>query len=118
MTYVKVRNATRNTILGQKVRVASSLIDRGLGLLTTPSLNSGEGMWLCPCTSIHTFFMRYPIDILFIDAEGIVLDQQSMPPWKISRWHRKSRGVLELAAGVLERTGTRVGDRIEWEEEI
>jgi uncharacterized membrane protein (UPF0127 family) len=103
--------------LGRKIRVASSFVDRGLGLLLTPALGPGEGLWLEPCTSIHTFFMRYPIDALFIDAEGRVIVRQTLPPWRVSRWHRASRGVLELAAGTLAQTGTQAGDRIEFEGE-
>jgi uncharacterized membrane protein (UPF0127 family) len=72
-------------------------------------------MWLEPCTSVHTFFMRYPIDVLFVDASGVAIGRQTLAPWRISRWYRKSRRVLELAAGTLEKTGTQVGDCIEWE---
>ena len=113
VTYVKVRNATRNVDLGHSIRLASSLVDRARGLLGTPALAPGEGLWLSPCSSIHTFFMRYPIDIVFLDADHRVLAQQTLIPWRVSRWIAKSRGVLELAAGTLERTGTQQGDRLE-----
>ena len=106
---------TRDRLLGQKVRVASSLFDRAIGLLGTSSLSPGDGLWLKPCASIHTLFMRYPIDILFLDAEGIVLEQQTLAPWRLSKWLRNSRSVLELAAGSVDQTGTRAGDRLEFE---
>ncbi len=115
MRYVTVRNATRHRELGRKIRVAGSLIERAIGLLSTPALGAGEGMYLRPCQSVHTFFMRYPIDVLFLDAQGAVLSQDTFSPWRVSGWHGKSRGVLELAAGTLARTGTQVGDRIEFE---
>jgi len=89
--YVKVRNATRNVDLGQKVRVAESLPARLIGLLATPSLAAGEGLWIKPCVSIHTFFMRYSIDILFIDVGNKVLACQTLPPWRVSRWVTRSR---------------------------
>jgi uncharacterized protein len=108
-----VRNATRHVELGRRVRVASSLLDRAIGLLATRSLGAGEGLYLIPCKSIHTFFMRYPIDVLFLDAEGAVLSEGTFNPWKISGWHAQSKGTLELAAGTLKRTGTQVGDHIE-----
>jgi len=114
MVYVKVRNATRNIDLGHKIRLAGSLLDRAIGLLATPSLRSGEGLWIKPCASIHTFFMRYPIDILFVDADNTVLARQTLAPWRFSRWVRKSRSVIELPAGTAERTGTVAGDRIEF----
>jgi uncharacterized membrane protein (UPF0127 family) len=95
--------------------VASSLVDRAVGLLGTSSLSAGEGLWLTPCSSIHTLFMRYPIDVLFLNREGIVLERQTLAPWRFSRWLMASRSVLELAAGVLEHTGTQAGDRLEFE---
>ena len=115
MKYLTVRNATRNVELGRKVRFAASLLDRAIGLLLTAHLDNGEGMYLSPCKSVHTFFMRYPIDVLFLDAEGTVLSQESMRPWRVSGWQWKCRGVLELIEGTLARTGTRVGDRITFE---
>jgi uncharacterized membrane protein (UPF0127 family) len=116
MVYVKVRNATRNIVLGQKVRPASSFVDRAIGLLTTPSLGAGEGLWLKPCASIHTLFMRYPIDALFLDTEGFVLGRQTLHPWRFSKWFAHTRSVVELAAGALEPTGTKAGDRIVFED--
>jgi|SRR6266700_3614330 len=115
MQYLTVRNATRHVELGRKVRFAASLIDRAIGLLLTPDLRAGEGMYLSPCKSVHTFFMRYPIDVLFLDSEGTVLKQHTLRPWRISGWQAQCRGVLELMDGTLSRTGTQVGDRIEFE---
>jgi len=109
-----VRNVTRNVDLGQKVRVAESLSSRAVGLLRTPRLMAGEGLWLTPCTSVHTWFMRYPIDILFIDADYRVLALQSLSPWRFSRWITKSHGVLELPSGMIVQTRTVVGDQIEF----
>ena len=58
--------------------------------------------------------MRFPIDVLFLDAEGTVLGARTIAPWRISRWYSKSRGVLELSSGTLEQTGTQPGDRLEF----
>ena len=113
MRYITVRNATRNVELGRRIRVINTLLDRAIGLLATRSLGAGEGVYLSPCTSIHTFFMRYPIDVLFLDAQGAVLSEGTFQPWRISGWHAQSKGTLELAAGTLKRTGTEVGDHIE-----
>lgn len=116
MKYLKVRNVSRRVDLGQKVRVATTFLDRAVGLLSTNSLGTGEGLWISPCKSIHTFFMRYPIDVLFLDAKGTVLNKRTLRPWRISGWHAKSEGVLELAAGAVRRSGTQEGDRIEMKE--
>lgn len=56
--------------------------------------------------------MRFPIDVLFLDREGLILHGGTLPPWKLSPWVRRSTGVLELPAGTLQRTGTEAGDRI------
>ncbi len=113
MRVIAVRNATRNVDLGRKIRFASSLRERTIGLLMTPRLRDGEGMYLTPCRSIHTFFMRYPIDVLFLASDGTILKQETYRPWRLSGWYLRSCGVLELSEGVLKRTGTRIGDRIE-----
>jgi len=113
MRCITVRNITRQKELARKVRVAESLLERAIGLLATPRLGAGEGMYLVPCKSIHTFFMRYPIDVLFLDDQGTILSQDTLRPWRVSSWHAKSRAVLELAEGTLKFSETRVGDRIE-----
>jgi len=75
-------------------------------------LPSGEGLWLKPCRSVHTFFMRFAIDVAFLDGEGVVLSKTTLSPWKMSRWEARAAGVLELPSGTLGRTRTDVGDRI------
>jgi len=109
-------NTSNQKTLAQKVRVASSLWQRTLGLLGTRALPADEGLWLKPCQSVHTFFMRYPIDVLFLDAEGTVIHQESLVPWRISRWERRAEGVLEVAAGTLSRTQTQTGHHIDLKE--
>jgi uncharacterized membrane protein (UPF0127 family) len=113
MKVLQVVNVSRNAPLGDAIRVAASLWERGVGLLGSRHLAPGEGMWLSPCQSIHTLFMRFPIDALFLDSQGVVLHQKTLVPWRVSRWVRGSRGVLELPAGTLRQTGTEPGDRIQ-----
>ena len=105
-------NESKGQVLAPRVRVASSLWARSKGLLGTASLPPEEGLWLKPCRSIHTFFMRFPIDVLFLDGQGRVLSKATVAPWKMSGWKRQAAGALELTAGTLERTHTEIGDRI------
>ena len=98
-------NTSNQKILARKVRVASSLIQRAIGLLGTSTLPDDEGIWLKPCKSVHTFFMRYPIDVLFLDPEGTIVHQESLVPWRISRWVSRAAGVLEVAAGTAGSVG-------------
>jgi uncharacterized membrane protein (UPF0127 family) len=99
--------------------VASRLIPafdssaRRLGLLGRSGLAEGDGLVLAPCSSIHTAFMRFPIDVLFLDRSGRVVGASpDVPPWRV-RLHWRSFAVVELAAGTLARTGTMIGDTLE-----
>ena len=116
MKYVRVVNVTQGTELAREVRVATSLRARVIGLLGTRTLPRGEGLWISPCRMIHTLGMRYPIDILFLDRRSVVIHQRTLPPWRLSRWVGRARGVLELPAGVLKLTRTRRGDRLQMKE--
>lgn len=112
---IKVRNITRDHVLGDSVRGATTFFSRLKGLLGTEGLSTGEGIWISPCNSIHSFGMRFEFDVLFLDGgyrvEGLYRCFQRN---RISRVFWKARGVLELPAGTIERTGTEVGDEVEF----
>lgn len=80
------------------------------GLLGRRDLHADEGLLLKPAGSIHTHFMRFPIDVVFLDREGRVLDLRSaVVPWRMAR-KRGAKAVLELRAGEARRRGVEVGD--------
>jgi uncharacterized membrane protein (UPF0127 family) len=107
----RVVNRTRGILLGDKVRTASTFLSRLAGLLGTVAIAEGEGLWIVPCRSVHTLGMRYPIDVAFLDARGVVVGTlEGLPPNRISRFARGARGALELPAGTLAETGTGTGD--------
>lgn len=82
------------------------------GLIGRGALAPGEGLLLCPSASVHTCFMRFPIDIVYLDGRLEVLDvAPAVSPWRVSG-RRGARAVLELAAGETERIGIRRGDRL------
>jgi uncharacterized membrane protein (UPF0127 family) len=111
--YVSITNTTRNTSLGTRVRVASSLRDRAVGLLRTPEVLPGEGLLIERTASIHMFFMPYPIDVVFVDRTGRVTRTVSkLRPWRVVWWARGARDCIELRAGALDGTGTRPGDQL------
>lgn len=90
------------------------LADRPLlrmrGLLGRRDLHADEGILLRPAGSIHTHFMRFPIDVVFLDREGRVLDvRPTVRPWRTAR-RRGAKAVLELRAGETKRRGVEVGD--------
>jgi len=83
------------------------------GLLGRDGMEAGEGLYIRPCSSIHSFFMKFLFDAAFVDGDGKVLHViRAMKPWRISRIVVGAVGVVELPAGVLE--GTVVGDRLEF----
>lgn len=111
---VAVRNATRDTVIADRARVASSLGDRMVGLLATAEVLPGEGLLIERTSSIHMFFMRYPIDIVFFDKNGRVTKLvRRIKPWRIVPWAPGARDCLELRAGALDGTETQVGDQLE-----
>jgi len=82
------------------------------GLLGRKGLPSGEGLLLRPAGSVHTWFMRFPIDAVFLDGEGRVLKiAADLRPWRAAGC-RGARAVLELSSGESERRGVRPGDRL------
>jgi uncharacterized protein len=97
----------------ERCTVAHRMWPRMRGLLGRKSLPSGEGLLIRPAPSIHTFFMRFPIDVVFLSRQGEVLKvAERVPPWR-ARSCRHSYAVLELAAGEAGRRGIAVGDRLE-----
>ena len=114
---MRVVNRTRGILLGDKVRTARTFLSRLVGLLGTAAIADGGGLWIVPCRSVHTLGMRYPIDVAFLDARGVVIGiLEGLPPNRVSRIVRGARGALELRAGTLAATGTAPGDRLEFEE--
>ncbi len=114
--YVRIQNVTRGTLIAERCRVARGLADRTVGLLRTPEVGRGEGLLLERTQSIHMFFMRYPIDVVFVDRVGRVTRTASrLLPWRVIWWARGARDCLELRAGALDGTGTQKGDQLVFE---
>ncbi|HEX9206085.1 MAG TPA: DUF192 domain-containing protein [Candidatus Deferrimicrobiaceae bacterium] len=113
---MKAVNVSRYALLAERIVEARSLLARTRGLLGTASLPRGEGLWLHPCRSIHSFGMRYEFDAVFLDRAGRVVGAcRRFRRNRISRIFWRARGVLELPAGTIDRTTTRVGDTVEFQ---
>lgn len=111
--YVRVDNLTRGTTVADRCRVAASLRDRTVGLLATPSLAAGEGLLIERTSSIHMFFMRYPIDVIFVDRDArVTRTVAGLRPWRVVWWARGARDCLELPVGALAASGTAKGDEL------
>ena len=111
-----LRNLTRNTRLAEHPAAAESFFSRFLGLMGRKSFPRGcDALLFENCTSIHCFFMRMTIDAVFVDKEGNVISCfHSLKPWRLAFGGKKSRSVIELPAGTLEKTNTRPGDRLKF----
>ena len=97
-------------VVCERCTVARSPLTRMRGLLGRRGLGQGEGLLLQPAGSIHTFFMRFPIDAVFLDADQrVVKVAAGVPPWRAAA-AKRSRAVLELAAGEAARVGLVAGD--------
>lgn len=110
---MQVLDKTKNTVLATEAILADTLFARVKGLLGTKELAKGSGLILKPCNSIHMFFMRYPIDVIFLDAQNKVVGVASnIRPWRLSRVFWKARLAVELPADTVAETRTEVGDEI------
>lgn len=107
-------NVTRESIVAENVRVADNYFTRLMGLMGKPGLPAGHGLWIKPCSDIHSCFMRFEFDAIFVDKQHKVLHLvERMKPWRISKFVRGGHAVLELPAGAVAESGTQIGDLIE-----
>jgi uncharacterized protein len=113
------QNQTRGTVLADEVEHASSLWARFVGLMGRPTLSPGQALWLSGTNGIHMFFMRFPIDAVFLgkaSADGarrVVSTHRGVRPWVgLVPFSRGASGVLELPVGVIEASGTVPGDTV------
>lgn len=112
---MRVLNATRGVVLGDSIEVADTSAKRRTGLLKHPSLTAGQGLWIVPCEAVHTFGMKFPIDIAFLNRKRrIVKVRQGVARRRMSLC-LTAHSVLELPAGTLGQTGTEAGDQLEFE---
>jgi uncharacterized membrane protein (UPF0127 family) len=110
-------NRTRGgRVLASDVYGVAGFGGRLLGLMGHPGLQPGQALVLDGDNSIHTLFMRFPIDVLFLDKAGRVRHlYHAMPPWRVSRVVFGSTRIVELPPGVLDATETEVGDELVFE---
>jgi len=109
---VRVVNQTRNTVLATAADVADTSAKRRTGLLKHERLEPGDGLWITPCESVHTFFMKFAIDLIYLDKKKKVKKvRHAVPPWRLSAC-LTAHSILELPAGTARQTGTQPGDQL------
>jgi uncharacterized membrane protein (UPF0127 family) len=112
---IRIFNQTRERVLAERAELARSFMSRWRGLMGRASLPEGYALIIYPESSIHTFFMRLPIDVLFVDrGDRVVGLREAMPPSRpfagVAPW--RGRYVIEMPTGVIQATGTAVGDQL------
>ena len=113
---LRVSNQTRNRVLADRADIADTSAKRRTGLLKHTGLDAGEGLWIAPCEGVHTFFMKFPIDVVFLNRKkSVVKVRPNMVRGRIALSLR-AHSVLELPAGTVQKTGTAVGDQLEFAE--
>jgi uncharacterized protein len=112
---VRAANVTRQSLLGDRIRVADTGLSRIVGLLGERELSAGDGLLIVPSQGVHTWGMRFAIDVAILDGKWKVIGiRHALRPFGMTRifWH--AAAVLELPSGTLDSTSTIVGDVIEF----
>jgi uncharacterized membrane protein (UPF0127 family) len=110
---LRVLNVTRGTVLATRLEAARTGPARRKGLLGREGLLPGEGLWIVPCESVHTFFMRFPIDLVYLDRKNCIRKVRSaVGPWRASAC-LAAHSILELPAGTVRETRTERWDTVE-----
>ncbi|HEU5315231.1 MAG TPA: DUF192 domain-containing protein [Chloroflexota bacterium] len=108
-----IRNETRGALLATAERYARNPWTRFLGLMGRRNLPAGEALVFPGEKSVHTHFMRFPIDVVFYDRDGVVIEvAHALRPWRFSAIKWTAAGLIELPAGTARATSTQIGDRL------
>ncbi len=111
----RLLNLTRGTLLGDTIDLADTSEKRTVGLLKHKELRPGEGLWIIPCEGVHTFFMKFPIDLVYIDKKNVVRKiVPNVAPWRLSMC-LPAHSIIELPAGTIAPGSTLKGDQLAFE---
>jgi hypothetical protein len=109
-------NRTRNAYLATHLSVAGTHWSRLRGLMCkdAASFPAGDGLWIVPSRGVHTLAMKFPIDVLYLDTNKLVVHvEQNLKPWRVARVSMQTASVLELPGNTLLASGTTIGDEID-----
>ncbi|HEV3217381.1 MAG TPA: DUF192 domain-containing protein [Vicinamibacterales bacterium] len=113
-----LRNTSNAQVVAASVELALTRAERRRGLLGRDGLEPGHAMLIAPCSSIHTWFMRFPIDVIFVARDGrVVKTRAAIPPWRLAL-APGAYAVVELPAGAIAEALVRIGDRLELADSI
>lgn len=114
---MKVLNHTQNFLVADKVRVADSFLSRLVGLLDRKEILPGEALIITNCQQIHMFFMKFPIDVIFVDRSDIVVGLvENIQPFSMSPIFLQAQRAIELPPGAIAYSRTSLGDILQFPE--
>ncbi len=116
-------NCTRTTYLATELMIAQTHWTRFRGLMATDAsrFRKGQGLWISPSRGVHTFAMRFPIDVVYLDRDRIVVHlEEELKPWRVAAIRIQATSVLELPTGMIRESQTVLGDRVDisWEKPL
>ena len=114
--FIRITNESRGTLLAERAEMAASFWSRLRGLMGRAELPAGSGLSLEPNGSVHTFWMRFAIDVIFTDRAGRIVGMRSaMPPNRPYAGAWRAHRTVELPAGVIENSESRIGDQLRFD---
>ena len=113
---MKIVNLTKDSIISEKAVLADTFLTRMVGLLKHERLDAGEGLVITKCNSIHMFFMRFAIDVIFIDKTDCVVGiVENILPNRLSKIYWKAVNAIEVPVGVIKSSRTKTGDQLSFQ---
>lgn len=110
---MEVFDQTTECVITRNLKTATNLYSQFVGLMGKVKFEEGEGLWLPYCTGVHTCFLKFPIDVVFVDRDFFVVGiVQNLPPWRATNFFLKAHFALELPAGTVEKLKIKKGDRL------
>lgn len=109
-------NRTRTTYLATELMIARTHWTRFRGLMATDAarFRRGQGLWISPSHGVHTFAMRFPIDVVYLDRERIIIHvEEELKPWRLAAVRIQATSVLELPIGTIRESKTALGDQVD-----
>jgi len=114
-TLLRVHNQTKGSAVADRGLIADTAVKRNTGLLKHTGLAEGEGLWIVPCEGIHTFFMKFAIDVVFLSKKRRVLKLRPNMGKRRIALSLRAHSVLELPVGMIEKSQLAVGDQLDLE---
>lgn len=109
----KIMDINNNVIITQSARHTRTYFQRLLGLMFRKALAPDEALIINPCSSVHTHWMRFAIDVIYVNKQDVVVGiDHNLRPWKLGHFYKRVQYVIELPAGKAAQTGMQVGDSL------